>query len=88
LKKATKETKRATRFGEFNPLRQRFTYFESFIGLSLKKLRKRLKITRVASWYIYIQKSQLGYILVGLGMEIVGLFYDNLVHFMTIWYIL
>jgi hypothetical protein len=32
------------------------------------------------------QKSQFGYILEGLGMENVVLFYDHLEYFMAIWY--
>jgi hypothetical protein len=34
------------------------------------------------------QKSQFGYILEGLGIENVGIFYGNLVHFNAIWNIL
>jgi hypothetical protein len=34
------------------------------------------------------QKSEFGYILVGLGMEKVGIFYDYLEYFTAIWYIL
>jgi hypothetical protein len=34
------------------------------------------------------QKSQFGYILVGLGMENIGIFYDPLEYFTAIWYIL
>jgi hypothetical protein len=34
------------------------------------------------------QKSQFGYILEGLAMENLGLFYDHLVYFITIWSIL
>jgi hypothetical protein len=33
------------------------------------------------------QKSQVGFILEGLGMENVGIFYGHLVHFLVIWYI-
>jgi hypothetical protein len=33
------------------------------------------------------QKSQFGYILEGLGMENVGIFYGPLVHFTAIWYV-
>jgi hypothetical protein len=34
------------------------------------------------------QKSQFGYILDGLGMEIVGIFYEHFEYYMRIWYIL
>jgi hypothetical protein len=34
--------------------------------------------TRVARWFILIPKTQFGYILEGLGMENVGMFYDHL----------
>jgi hypothetical protein len=34
----------------------------------------------------YYQKSQFGYILEGLGMENVGIFYDHLEYIMAFWY--
>jgi hypothetical protein len=37
---------------------------------------------RDARWYLYLQikKPHVGYILEGLGMENVGIFYDHLIH--------
>jgi hypothetical protein len=47
-------------------------------------------ISRAARWYVYIayQKSQFGFILEGLGLKNVGIFYGHLGYFMVIWYVL
>jgi hypothetical protein len=43
-------------------------------------------VTRVARWFVFILKYQFGYILEGLAMANVSIFYDHMVYFMAIWY--
>jgi hypothetical protein len=44
--------------------------------------------TRVARWYIFMQKIQFGYILEGRGMGNVGIFNCKVEQFTAVWYIL